>query len=188
VHCRVAPHGLGAASTRVGEQILTQWWRGAWGPPRPDHAPLSPNLPRGSETPAAVESVIRVLLRVLLQKGAWPCIQKGNPLSTPRRVAIALLTAGLLAACASPVRIISADDLGGGMLRVWLNTCNASGHRVSVDEGGAQVVITVRVPDLPADDEIVDSCSDGVTVELDEPLGDRRLIDGSEASPVQVAP
>jgi hypothetical protein len=98
------------------------------------------------------------------------------------------MAAGLLAACASPVRVIGADDLGGGMLRVWLNTCNASGHRVSVAEGDAQVVITVRVPDPPADDEIVDSCSDGVTVELDEPLGDRRLVDGSEASAVQVDP
>jgi hypothetical protein len=109
-------------------------------------------------------------------------------MSAPRRAAIACIVAGLFAACASPVRINGAQDHGNGTLTLWLNTCDASGHRVSADEDDAQVVITVRVPDLPADDEVVEPCSAGVTVELGEPLGDRRLIDGAAAAEVPVDP
>jgi hypothetical protein len=59
------------------------------------------------------------------------------------------------------------------------------GHvvRAEVDEGPDVVTITAHT-----DGSYLGDCADGVTVELAEPVGERRLVDGSTGDTVEVQP
>lgn len=63
-------------------------------------------------------------------------------------------------------------------LEVVVNTCNESSTEVSVDESADLIVVTASTRagygDGPRDD-----CADLRTVELSEPVGDRKIVDGN---------
>lgn len=73
------------------------------------------------------------------------------------------------------VQINGAQLLPDGTLVANLNVCNAGENTVRVSEARDEVVVTAKT-DGPVGG---DDCSDGVTVPLDDPLGDRQLVDGS---------
>jgi hypothetical protein len=82
------------------------------------------------------------------------------------------------------VGIAAARVDGERTLAVNLNVCNAPHNEATVDETAEAVTITV-VTDGPRGG---DDCSDGITVALDAPLGDRAVIDGSTGGPVRLDP
>ena len=65
-------------------------------------------------------------------------------------------------------------------LNLIVGTCNAD-LTTEVDESRSQVVVTVTARNDTSDD-----CLDGVIVHLDQPLGDRQLLDGVTGSRVPV--
>lgn len=73
-------------------------------------------------------------------------------------------------------------DGATGMLTVGVNTCNAS-PRAAVMETDRQISITVRSDRQPLGS---DDCADSIDIELDEPLGDRRVIDGASGDELVV--
>jgi hypothetical protein len=94
---------------------------------------------------------------------------------------LALLLAAT-AGCGEDRRQVAIFDVspdGPTRLVLSVESCNAS-PRAHVDEHDDRVVVTVTADDR--DD--MDDCADGVVVELDEPLGDRELVDGSTGDAV----
>jgi hypothetical protein len=80
------------------------------------------------------------------------------------------------------VEINGAQLRPDGTLIANLDACDAGEYTVRVSEADDEVVVTVRADALVTGD----LCSDGATVPLDEPLGDRELVDGSTEEPIQV--
>ncbi|MQA32646.1 hypothetical protein GCU49_03565 [Modestobacter roseus] len=106
---------------------------------------------------------------------------------TSRRCLTTLAAIAVLTACSSdeergpqPIVGWSTD---GDVLQVWLPTCNGDPETEVLhadDRVTVTVVATKRDPS--------DACQDSVTVLLDEPLGDRTVVDGStgrEAEPME---
>lgn len=80
----------------------------------------------------------------------------------------------------SPVRILEAAPRGSSTVALALAICNQP-FRITTEESSKQVVITVmRSEPEPADRE---DCASGAEVELEEPLADRTIIDGSSGQP-----
>lgn len=68
---------------------------------------------------------------------------------------------------------VSDDEM---QLVVEVNTCNQSSTEVAVSESDDLVVVTASTGlSLSCGG---DDCSDGRTVDLSEPVGDRRIVDG----------
>lgn len=83
----------------------------------------------------------------------------------------------LVGACSYQPGVLDAISSGDGQtLSLSMNNCHGD-YDVAVVETGDQVRITVT--DMRSPIRLSgDDCSDAVTVELAEPLGDRRLVDG----------
>jgi hypothetical protein len=87
----------------------------------------------------------------------------------------------LLSGCSASAHILEASIQGDGRtLNLIVGTCNAD-LTTEVDESRSQVVVTVTARNDTSDD-----CLDGVVVHLDQPLGDRQLLDGVTGSRVPV--
>lgn len=88
-------------------------------------------------------------------------------------VAVAAL---ILAACTRTATIVEVvlPDGASQTLVVGVDTCNAD-PRVAVVEDGQSITLTVRADRHPFGS---DDCADSVSVPLDEPLGDRHVLDG----------
>lgn len=85
----------------------------------------------------------------------------------------------------SPLRAVEingAQLLPDGRLVANLNVCNAGENTVQVSESDGEVLVTARTDGPVAGDE----CSDGIAVPLNDPLGDRELVDGTTGEPIKV--
>ena len=72
-----------------------------------------------------------------------------------------------------------ADD----KLNLWIDTCDGD-PETTLEESEAEVVITV----ISTKRDVGDACQDPVEVVLSQPLGDRRVVDGTtgeEAPPME---
>lgn len=87
-------------------------------------------------------------------------------------VAVAAL---ILAACTrtAPIVEVMLPEGDPQTLIVGVNTCNAD-PRVAVVEGEQSITLTVRADRQPFGS---DDCADSLSVPLEEPLGDRRVVD-----------
>lgn len=98
-----------------------------------------------------------------------------------RRLLLCLLI--LLAACSSTAQIFEAYVTEDGReLQLGVNSCNAD-LKVEVREDEERVAIRVTVRN-----DTMDDCMDGVTVALEEPLGERELVDAATGQAVPVRP
>jgi hypothetical protein len=97
------------------------------------------------------------------------------------RWAGAALLGMILSACSANASILEASTQSGDRtLNLIVDTCNAD-LTTKVEESRSRVVITVKARNDTGDD-----CLDGVVVHLDQPLGDRRLLDGGTGGLVPV--
>lgn len=80
--------------------------------------------------------------------------------------------------------IIDARLEGQSTLELVISACNGENNEVDVDERADEVVLTVTTDD-PVDG---DACADGLTVDLAEPLADRRVVDGATGETVDLLP
>ncbi len=71
----------------------------------------------------------------------------------------------------------------GRTLSVGVNSCNGT-PTADVDQGTDEVRITAEAYIPGGDDQ--DSCMDEVTVGLTEPLGNRRVVDGTTGQELEV--
>ena len=93
----------------------------------------------------------------------------------------------LLAGCAGNARVVevrATDD--PVVFDIIVDTCNAD-LDTTVTETGGEVVIDVEDPDHALFDTGGDDCQDLVTIELDEPLGDRPVV-LADGTPVVLLP
>ncbi len=100
--------------------------------------------------------------------------------------AMAVLVSAVVAAgCIGPrdARINQATLQGDRTLVLGIDACNGS-NEAKTTERSDQVRVKVRTDDAPGGDD----CSDVVTIQLKEPLGDRPLIDDSTGRAVEVLP
>lgn len=91
----------------------------------------------------------------------------------------AVIVVGIPTACSGrtdvEVQGVSIDD-DGTTLAFGVNTCNESSTEVSLDVSGDVVVVTASTrSEYGCGGQ--DDCQDARTVELDEPIGDRRIVD-----------
>lgn len=103
-------------------------------------------------------------------------------------VAVAALAVGVSGcrADANVVEVLATDE--PDVLDVIVDTCNAD-LDVSVAEAADEVVVEVRNNDRTLFATGGDDCLDAVRIDLDEPLGDRRLrVDGREMTPTTFPP
>ena len=68
-------------------------------------------------------------------------------------------------------------------LELAIDACRAESTSYDAEESDDEVVITITTEGGEGPE-----CADGLTVELEEPLGDRRLVDGSTGEEVEVLP
>lgn len=113
-----------------------------------------------------------------------PC----SPGSRRRAVGIALgatLLPVLLSACGSGgTRIIEAYGAPDSTrLELAIDACGAESTSVDLEEGDDEVVLTVTTEGGEGPE-----CTDALVVDLDEPLGGRRLVDGSTGDALDVLP
>jgi hypothetical protein len=98
---------------------------------------------------------------------------------------VAVTLAVVALACSDHERetsVFAAQLLGDRTLELSLGACNAEKNEATVTEDESSVTVRV-VSTNPSEGE---DCADGVTVELDEPLGDRELIDATTGAHVEV--
>ena len=111
------------------------------------------------------------------------------------RVAATALSVVMLAACGSsdeqvarsdgrvPTQLLDAVLTHPDTLDVVVASCNKQPTvQVTEDDG----VVTVTAFALPSDPRGEDGCADVVIVRLDQPLGDRRVVDGFSGDNVTV--
>jgi len=97
------------------------------------------------------------------------------------RWAGAALSGVILSACSANADILEASiQSGDRTLNLIVDTCNAD-MTTKVEESRSRVVVTVKARNDTSDD-----CADSVVVHLDQPLGDRRLLDGGTGGLVPV--
>jgi hypothetical protein len=98
----------------------------------------------------------------------------------------AVLVAGLalvLAACSTDPEINEVYLRSDGVtVEIGVNTCNADLDAVVV-ESDTTVEVTIT-----AENDTPDDCADSIVITLDQPLGDRPLIDGSTGNAIDVQP
>lgn len=82
-----------------------------------------------------------------------------------------------------PAEIIDARLEGESTVILSIEACNAETNRATVTETEREVVVSVTTDDLVLDD----MCADGLVVDLEEPLGDRQLVDGTTGEAVSVS-
>jgi hypothetical protein len=109
-----------------------------------------------------------------------PCISAGSLRSAAGSVAVAALVV-VVSGCradANVVEILATDE--PDVLDVIVDTCNAD-LDVDVAEDADEVAVEVRNNDRELFAAGGDDCQDAVRIDLDEPLGERRLrVDGRE--------
>ncbi len=89
----------------------------------------------------------------------------------------------LLAGCSRSPEIMTAYLSADGMtIELEVDTCNAD-LAFQVEESDTAVAITVE-----AENDTNDDCLDNLVISIDEPLGDRDLIDRSTGEVVRVVP
>lgn len=81
------------------------------------------------------------------------------------------------------VEILDAQPTGSSTLVLTISACNADSNKVDVVERAEEVVLTVTTDDPVGGDD----CADGVTVDLREPLADRRIVDGTTRAAVELS-
>ncbi len=97
-----------------------------------------------------------------------------------RGVVAALAGLMILAGCSSPATVergpqpITGWSVADDVLHLWVDTCNGD-PEVDVVETAQEVTVTV----VSTRQNPGDACLDDVSVRLEEPLGDRGLIDGA---------
>jgi len=103
------------------------------------------------------------------------------------RVVGVLVVALSLGACSGGSPTVSEvfGAPGSDQLEVSVDTCNAS-PEVSAEESGAEVRLIVDEGEASGDGG--DDCRDSVMVTLEEPLGQREVVDGATGDPVVVQP
>lgn len=80
----------------------------------------------------------------------------------------------LLSGCAAPPQILDAWlAADGATLELTIDTCNAD-LTIEVEYTASFVYVTVDAEN----DHTGDACADGLTIVLEEPMGDRQLVDG----------
>ncbi len=85
----------------------------------------------------------------------------------------------------SGVKILSAHERPANVLVVSVASCNSDPRLHSIREGDSNVRIKVVSNSWPFR-EGQDDCADGVVVQLNQPLGERELIDGHNGREVDV--
>ena len=78
--------------------------------------------------------------------------------------------------------ILEARLEGPSTLVLTVSACNAGSNEVDLVERRSEVVLTVTTDDPVGGDD----CADGVTVALEDPLGDRRIVDGGTGEAVEL--
>ena len=100
-----------------------------------------------------------------------------------RVVALAVASVATLAACSSPVTILGVGlSADGTVLTLSLSACSADlvvEH--SVDDEAVMILVRERGSFLGSGGE---NCADEYTIVLDEPLGDRTVIDEQTGQPL----
>lgn len=117
----------------------------------------------------------------------------GSPAADPADVAIDVTSSTSIAVKETgrqPVGLARTVDLSsdGLTLFVGVNSCQGD-PSAEVDQGTDAIRIAVKSYIPPGDDQ--DGCADEVIVSLDEPLGERRIIDevtSAELRPIRVMP
>ncbi len=98
----------------------------------------------------------------------------------------AVLVAGLalmLAGCSTNPEITEVYLRSDGVaIEFGVNTCNADLDAVVVESDTA-VEVTIT-----AENDTTDDCADSIAITLDQPLGDRQLINGSTGDVLDVQP
>ena len=98
----------------------------------------------------------------------------------------AILVAALalvLAGCSTNPEITEVYLRSDGVtIEVGVNTCNADLNAVVV-ESDTTVKMTIT-----AENDTTDDCADSIAITLDQPMGDRQLINGSTGDVVDVQP
>jgi hypothetical protein len=94
-----------------------------------------------------------------------------------------LVSAVVTTGCIGPrdAKIYRATLQGDRTLVLELDACNGS-NEAKTTERPDQVRVDVRTDDAPGGDD----CSDVITIQLNEPLGDRPVIDGSTGRSVEL--
>jgi hypothetical protein len=98
---------------------------------------------------------------------------------------VAVTLAVLTFACSDHERetgVFAAQLVDERTLELSLGACNAEKNEATVTEDESSVTVRV-VSTNPSEGE---DCADGMTVELDEPLGNRELIDATTGAHVEV--
>lgn len=88
-----------------------------------------------------------------------------------------------------PTQLVEARLDADGTLTVNPASCNGDPEVTALEEDADEVRLEVTAT-TPAPGEPGDACLDGLTVDLDEPLGGRTLVDlaTGDAVPVEAAP
>ncbi len=101
----------------------------------------------------------------------------------------AMLTGGvcaatILVACSSTEAHImeASEGRNGRTLHLGVGSCNAQ-LSARIEESPSRVTVTVT-----ATDDTNDDCADALVIHLDEPLGERSLVDGVTGEIVPVRP
>ena len=95
-------------------------------------------------------------------------------------VAAGLLLAACSTSTAGPQIVAGYVSVDGLTIELEVDTCNAN-LVADVTESAATVEVVVAAANDTGDD-----CLDGIAITLEEPLGDRDLIDRSDGETVQV--
>jgi hypothetical protein len=106
-----------------------------------------------------------------------------RPISMRALVLLTILP--LAVSCAAdrvPVAVLYAQE-DGATLRISVDTCQGNPELLDVTQSASAVEVTVVSDDQPRQRP---ACADHVNVQLDQPLGTRKLIDGSTGEPVGV--
>jgi hypothetical protein len=109
----------------------------------------------------------------------------GRTLSAAGRILwVVVLACGVASCGADGTRIVDAYGLpDSSSLELSIDTCGATVKSVDVEETAEEVRISVETEGGEGPE-----CLDSTVAELDEPLGDRRVVDASTGNEVEVSP
>lgn len=100
---------------------------------------------------------------------------------------VGLLVTAVLAACGpnehrGPVRLTTALAVGPAELELEVPSCNGHAEVTELRESDAEVVVEVTSTTYREGDD----CLDSIRVTLEQPLGDRRLVDATSGDEIAV--
>ncbi|MCL1602026.1 MAG: hypothetical protein M3112_10925, partial [Actinomycetia bacterium] len=116
------------------------------------------------------------------------CIRLGSRVAVMGKMPLGLVLLSVVlvvSSCSSQTGILDAEASGDGKtLTLSMKACHGN-YEVGVDEGRDRVTVNATDQRFPIRFS-GDDCSDQLTVELAEPLGERHLVDGSNGAFVHV--